>query len=97
MRSKYRSRYETITRLLKDTSPSNFYRKDSYISITGGGSGKNVPMLFLTDRKENQNQRAAMSELIKRCGLVESHDWVLNLHPSGFLYRYSFSFMHSVP
>ncbi|KAI4183017.1 MAG: hypothetical protein L6R41_005648 [Letrouitia leprolyta] len=79
--------YAVVDRLLNDTSPSNLYRKDSYISTTGGGSGKNIPMLFLTDRKENRSQRAAMAELTKSCRLADSDDWVLNLHTSGFLYR----------
>lgn len=29
-----------------------------------------------------------MSELMKALKLIELSDWVLNLHPSGFLYRY---------
>ena len=45
-------------------------------------------MLFLTDSEENYNQRMAMSSLMRTCGLFEPSDWVLNLHTSGFLYRY---------
>ena len=45
-------------------------------------------MLFLTSWEENQNQRAALSELMKALRLIEKSDWALNLHPSGFLYRY---------
>ncbi|KAL8949751.1 MAG: hypothetical protein Q9222_004167 [Ikaeria aurantiellina] len=79
--------YATVRRLCADDSPHNEYRRSSYISITGGGSGKGLPMLFLTNQAENRNQRVAMGELMRACKMVEPWDWVLNLHYSGNFYR----------
>lgn len=82
-------RYTTIERLCADENAENGFRLNSYISTTGGGSGRSIPMLFLTDAEENQNQRVAITLLMKACKMFEPSDWVLNLHTSGFLYRYS--------
>lgn len=82
------SSYRTIERLCADESVDNTYRRSSYVSITGGGSGTSLPMLFLTDSEENFNQRIAMGKLMKACKMVEPSDWVLNLHYSGNFYRY---------
>ncbi|KAL9039306.1 MAG: hypothetical protein Q9214_004932 [Letrouitia sp. 1 TL-2023] len=79
--------YEVIERLCADESPQNTYRLSSYISVTGGGSGKSVPMVFLTDLEENYQQRVATSFLMRECKMVEPSDWVLNVHPGGNLYR----------
>ncbi|KAL6712900.1 hypothetical protein ACLMJK_009455 [Lecanora helva] len=79
--------YKTIERLYADTTPENHYRTNSYLSITGGGSGKSLPMVFLTDAEENQNQRLAMSQIMKAIKMVDRTDWVLNIHPGGLLYR----------
>ncbi|KAL8942520.1 MAG: hypothetical protein Q9216_001621 [Gyalolechia sp. 2 TL-2023] len=81
------TRYKTIQRLCADDSIENTYRRSSYISITGGGSGNSLPMLFLTDQEENVNQRIAMAKLMKTYKMVEPSDWVLNLHYSENFYR----------
>ncbi|PLB40433.1 uncharacterized protein BDW47DRAFT_123456 [Aspergillus candidus] len=39
----------------------NTYRHGSYVSFTGGGSGK-VPMVFAVDVRENRRQRAQMGQ-----------------------------------
>ena len=76
-----------IERLCNDVNPNNGFRRKSYISITGGGSGKSLPMLFLTDIEENRNQRISTARLIEACSMIEPSDWVLNMHPSGGFYR----------
>ncbi|KAF8169830.1 hypothetical protein K438DRAFT_1614635 [Mycena galopus ATCC 62051] len=78
--------YQTIQRLGSDRDPRNNYRRSSYISVTGGGSG-GVPMMFATDGRENRNQRSTAGRLIQACGIIEANDWVLTVHTSGALYR----------
>ncbi|KAK6837668.1 hypothetical protein RU639_001335 [Aspergillus parasiticus] len=78
--------YKAIARLTDDTSPQNEYRRSSYVSITGGGSG-GLPLMFVTDTKENRNQRAVFGEFLSTCGVVEPHDWILTTHASGYFYR----------
>jgi hypothetical protein len=82
-------RYRTIQRLCADDDPRNEYRRSSYISITGGGSG-GARMFFLTDAMENRMHRATAGELMRICGVIEPRDWVITLHTSGYLYRYVF-------
>ncbi|GKZ33941.1 hypothetical protein AbraIFM66950_004032 [Aspergillus brasiliensis] len=79
-------RYKVIERLTKDTSPQNEYRRSSYVSVTGGGSG-GLPLMFITDAQENRQHRAAFGEFLRTCGVVEPHDWILTTHASGYLYR----------
>ncbi|KAJ7816784.1 hypothetical protein B0H14DRAFT_3089749 [Mycena olivaceomarginata] len=76
----------TIQRLGSDRDPRNNYRRGSYISVTGGGSG-GIPMMFATDGRENRNQRSTAGRLIQACGVIEANDWVLTMHSSGALYR----------
>ncbi|CAG8369435.1 unnamed protein product [Penicillium salamii] len=78
--------YQHISRLTFDKDPRNGYRRGTYISTTGGGSG-GKPMVFATDSLENRKQRAVQGNLLRECGLIESGDWVLTLHVSGHLYR----------
>ncbi|KAJ6502254.1 hypothetical protein C8R45DRAFT_818541 [Mycena sanguinolenta] len=78
--------YQTIQRLTSDTDPRNGYRRSSYISVTGGGSG-GIPMMFATDGQENRSQRRTTGQLIQACGVIEEGDWVLTMHTSGGLYR----------
>ncbi|KAJ7824266.1 hypothetical protein B0H14DRAFT_3728948 [Mycena olivaceomarginata] len=78
--------YQTIQRLGSDRDPRNNYRRGSYISVTGGGSG-GIPMMFATDGRENRNQRSTAGRLIQACGVIEANDWVLTMHSSGALYR----------
>ncbi|OXV08597.1 hypothetical protein Egran_03637 [Elaphomyces granulatus] len=78
--------YRTIQRLCADDDPRNEYRRSSYISITGGGSG-GARMFFLTDAMENRMHRATAGELMRICGVIEPRDWVITLHTSGYLYR----------
>ncbi|KAF7363696.1 Circularly permuted ATP-grasp type 2 [Mycena sanguinolenta] len=78
--------YQTIQRLTSDNDPRNGYRRSSYISVTGGGSG-GIPMMFATDGQENRNQRRTAGQLIQACGVIEEGDWVLTMHTSGGLYR----------
>ncbi|KAJ5608760.1 hypothetical protein N7528_009327 [Penicillium herquei] len=75
-----------IERLVHDTDPSNTYRRSSYMSITGGGSG-GIPMMFAVDVYENRRQRAQMGDFIKLCGIIEPIDWVLSTHLAGGFYR----------
>ncbi|KAL9612965.1 MAG: hypothetical protein Q9167_002494 [Letrouitia subvulpina] len=79
--------YKTIFRLTSDTHPTNTFRHSSYVSITGGGSGKSLPLLFVTSSSENTTQRLTIALLMESIAMVAPTDWVLNLHPSGFLYR----------
>ncbi|KAJ7824260.1 hypothetical protein B0H14DRAFT_3728945 [Mycena olivaceomarginata] len=65
--------YQTIQRLGSDRDPRNNYRRGSYISVTGGGSG-GIPMI-------------TAGRLIQACGVIEANDWVLTMHSSGALYR----------
>ncbi|GAT25082.1 hypothetical protein RIB2604_01900330 [Aspergillus luchuensis] len=76
--------YKVIERLTKDTSPQNEYRRSSYVSVTGGGSG-DMPLMFFTDLKENRQHHAAFGEFLRTCGVVEPHDWILTTHTSGSL------------
>ncbi|KAJ5557144.1 hypothetical protein N7494_001059 [Penicillium frequentans] len=78
--------YQVIKRLTNDLNPKNGYRRSAYISTTGGGSG-GLPLMFATDAKENRTQREVFGTLLKTCGVVESQDWVLTMHTSGYLYR----------
>ncbi|OJZ84483.1 hypothetical protein ASPFODRAFT_138583 [Aspergillus luchuensis CBS 106.47] len=78
--------YKVIERLMKDTNPQNEYRRSSYVSVTGGGSG-DMHLMFFTDVKENRQHRAAFGEFLRTCGVVEPHDWILTTHTSGYLYR----------
>ncbi|KAE8154621.1 hypothetical protein BDV25DRAFT_135789 [Aspergillus avenaceus] len=78
--------YKVIERLTQDMSLDNVYRKGSYVSATGGGSG-GFPMIFAVDALENRQQRMRMGELIRLCGITSPADWVLSLHMSGDLYR----------
>ncbi|KAE8380440.1 hypothetical protein BDV26DRAFT_302870 [Aspergillus bertholletiae] len=78
--------YKAIARLTDDTSPQNEYRRSSYVSITGGGSG-GLPLMFMTDTKENRNQRTVFGEFLSTCGVVEPNDWILTTHVSGYFYR----------
>ncbi|KAF5857529.1 hypothetical protein ETB97_005668 [Aspergillus alliaceus] len=78
--------YKVIARLTDDTSPQNEYRRSSYVSITGGGSG-GLPLMFVTDTQENRNHRAAFGEFLRTCRVVEPHDWILTTHASGYFYR----------
>ncbi|CAG7952374.1 unnamed protein product [Penicillium salamii] len=78
--------YKVIERLVHDMDPLNTYRRSSYMSITGGGSG-GLPMMFAVDVHENRQQRAQMGDFIKLCGIIEPRDWVLSTHLSGSFYR----------
>ncbi|PYH72839.1 uncharacterized protein BO88DRAFT_422573 [Aspergillus vadensis CBS 113365] len=78
--------YKVIERLTKDTNPQNEYRRSSYVSVTGGGSG-DMLWMFFTDVKENRQHRAAFGEFLLTCGVVEPRDWILTTHTSGYLYR----------
>ncbi|RAH56038.1 hypothetical protein BO85DRAFT_521328 [Aspergillus piperis CBS 112811] len=78
--------YKVIERLTKDTNTQNEYRRSSYVSVTGGGSG-DMHLMFFTDVKENRQHRAAFGEFLRTCGVVEPHDWILTTHTSGYLYR----------
>ncbi|KAJ5765667.1 hypothetical protein N7520_005226 [Penicillium odoratum] len=79
-------KYGVIKRLTDDLSSQNHYRHSAYISTTGGGSG-GLPLMFATDNKENRTQRQIFGTMMKTCGIVESQDWVLTMHTSGYLYR----------
>ncbi|KAJ5750751.1 hypothetical protein N7533_007779 [Penicillium manginii] len=78
--------YKVIERLVHDTDPLNTYRRSSYMSITGGGSG-GIPMMFAVDVHENRRQRAQMGDFLKICGVVGPGDWVLSIHLAGGFYR----------
>lgn len=80
--------FSVIERLATDDSPDNTFRQSSYTSVTGGGWSRGVPMLFLTDSAENRRQREAIGALIQALGIVQPTDWILNIHVSGYLYRY---------
>ncbi|KAJ5813809.1 uncharacterized protein N7503_000559 [Penicillium pulvis] len=80
------TRYQIIQRLIADDAPDNLFRHASYISTTGGGSG-GLPMLFLTDARENRIQRISMGKLLRQCGIIVPGDCVLTMHASGNLYR----------
>lgn len=81
-------RYKHITRLTADLDPRNGYRQGTYISTTGGGSGKGPPMIFATDSVENRHQRAVIGSMLEICGILGPGDWVLTMHTAGHLYRY---------
>lgn len=81
-------RFSVIERLAADDSPENTFREGSYTSVTGGGWKRGVPMLFLTDSGENRRQRESVGSLIRAIGIVKPADWILNIHVSGYLYRY---------
>ncbi|KAJ5650761.1 uncharacterized protein N7484_004484 [Penicillium longicatenatum] len=78
--------YKTIKRLTHDVDSQNTYRHSSYTSITGGGSG-GIPMMFAVDVHENRRQRAQMGKFLRRCGVIEPHDWVLSTQLAGGFYR----------
>ncbi|KAE8352567.1 hypothetical protein BDV28DRAFT_134961 [Aspergillus coremiiformis] len=78
--------YKVIERLTDDTNPRNEYRRSSYVSITGGGSG-GLPLMFMTDTQENRKQRAVFGDFLRTCRVVEPHDWILTTHASGYFYR----------
>ncbi|KAH8885487.1 hypothetical protein GQ53DRAFT_877399 [Thozetella sp. PMI_491] len=78
--------YETVARLVDDTSPQNIYRHSAYASTTGGGTPRK-PLFFATDVHENRRQRADFGQLIRKTGIVSSRDWVLTTHECGDLYR----------
>lgn len=80
--------FSVIERLAADDSPKNTFRRGSYTSVTGGGWKRGVPMLFLTDSGENRRQRETIGSLIQAVGIVTPTDWILNIHVSGYLYRY---------
>ncbi|PWY74488.1 hypothetical protein BO94DRAFT_606939 [Aspergillus sclerotioniger CBS 115572] len=80
------SLYQQISRLTVDKDARNGYRRETFVSTTGGGSG-GAPMVFATDALENRQQRAVMGNLLRNCGLIEPGDWILTLHVSGHLYR----------
>lgn len=79
-------RYNTIQRLVNDTSPKNTYRHAIYASITGGGYGAQ-PLFFATDSTENRYQRLLYGQLINTCGILRKGDWALTTHAAGELYR----------
>ncbi|KAJ5773680.1 hypothetical protein N7457_008576 [Penicillium paradoxum] len=79
--------YKEIARLTTDQDPRNGYRRETYISTTGGGSGGGAPMVFATDSRETRQQRAAIGSLLHSCGIVGPGDWVMTMHVSGHLYR----------
>ncbi|KAE8371803.1 hypothetical protein BDV26DRAFT_302457 [Aspergillus bertholletiae] len=79
--------YKQITRLTVDLDPRNGYRRSTYISTTGGGSGRGPPMIFATDSVENHQQRVVLGSMLKICGILEPGDWVLTMHNAGHLYR----------
>ncbi|CAI6339873.1 unnamed protein product [Periconia digitata] len=78
--------YKSIRRLVHDTSPENHFRRRSYISNTGGGSGSS-PLFFTTDVHENRHARSLFGSLIRRAGLIGDTDFVVTTHASGKLYR----------
>ncbi|OQE29120.1 hypothetical protein PENFLA_c004G03554 [Penicillium flavigenum] len=78
--------YKIIQRLIEDDAPDNLFRHASYVSTTGGGSGR-LPMLYLTDARENRIQRMSMGNLVRQCGVIVPGDCVLTMHASGNLYR----------
>ncbi|BDD63644.1 hypothetical protein MAP00_008513 [Monascus purpureus] len=78
--------YKVIARLTDDTSRQNEYRRSSYISITGGGSG-GLPLMFMTDARENRKHRAVFGKFIGTCRVAEPYDWILTTHCSGYFYR----------
>ncbi|KAE8360065.1 hypothetical protein BDV27DRAFT_135120, partial [Aspergillus caelatus] len=80
--------YKQITRLTVDLDPRNGYRRSTYISTTGGGSGRGPPMIFATDSVENHQQRVVFGSMLKICGIIEPGDWVLTMHNAGHLYRH---------
>ena len=80
-------RYKEIARLTTDRDLQNGYRQKTYISSTGGGSGKGFPMVFATDSQETRQQRAAIGALLRSCGVTGPGDWVMTMHVSGHLYR----------
>ncbi|CAG8909807.1 unnamed protein product [Penicillium egyptiacum] len=79
--------YKEIARLTADRDPRNGYRQETYISTTGGGSGKGSPMVFATDSQETRQQRAAIGALLRSCGIIGPGDWIMTMHVSGHLYR----------
>ncbi|CAG8183307.1 unnamed protein product [Penicillium salamii] len=81
------SLYKEIARLTVDQDPQNGFRHETYISTTGGGSGKGPPMVFATDSQETRQQRAAIGSLLRSCGITGPGDWVMTMHVSGHLYR----------
>ncbi|KAI9046319.1 uncharacterized protein KD926_004157 [Aspergillus affinis] len=81
-----KSIYQAVERLVQDTSLENTYRRSSYLSITGGGSG-GQPMLFAVDVHENRQQRLEMGRFLRLCRIVEPEDWVMSTHASGGFYR----------
>lgn len=81
------TRYKEIARLTTDRDPRNGYRRGTYISTTGGGSGGGHPMVFATDSIENRQQRAVIGSFLRSCGIVGPGDWVLTMHVAGHLYR----------
>ncbi|KAE8349283.1 hypothetical protein BDV28DRAFT_163714 [Aspergillus coremiiformis] len=78
--------YQRVERLTHDMSTKNVYRKSSYVTVTGGGSG-GAPMIFALEGHENRRQRMQMGDLIRICSIASPTDWVLSLHMSGGLYR----------
>ncbi|PTU17922.1 hypothetical protein P175DRAFT_0496082 [Aspergillus ochraceoroseus IBT 24754] len=78
--------YREIARLMQDLSPENTYRRSSYLSSTGGGSG-GLPMMFAVDGHENRRQRMQTGRLLQLTRVVDPADWVLSLHTSGKFYR----------
>ncbi|KAJ5144999.1 hypothetical protein N7448_002391 [Penicillium atrosanguineum] len=79
--------YKEIVRLTTDRDTRNGYRQATYISTTGGGSGKGSPMVFATDSQETRQQRAAIGALLRSCRITEPGDWIMTMHVSGHLYR----------
>lgn len=77
-----------IARLTNDLDPRNGYRQETYVSVTGGGSGQSAAMVFATDSAENRKQRAVIGVLLRKCGILGPGDWMLTVHAGGNLYRY---------
>ncbi|KAJ5124238.1 uncharacterized protein N7515_008063 [Penicillium bovifimosum] len=78
--------YSQIARLTLDKDPRNGYRRGTYISTTGGGSG-GPPMVFATDSTETRKQRAVFGSFMRSCGVLGPGDWICTMHVVGNLYR----------
>ncbi|PVH93514.1 hypothetical protein DM02DRAFT_695764 [Periconia macrospinosa] len=76
-----------IQRLCESRERENTFKHAAYFSMTGGGSGKGMPMPFVTDSWENRTQRRIYGELLSQLRIIEPGDVAISINKCGFIYR----------
>ncbi|KAH8698154.1 hypothetical protein GQ44DRAFT_744279 [Phaeosphaeriaceae sp. PMI808] len=82
---------EVTNRLSSNSAEAKSFRSGAIIGITGGGSGKGVPMPFFTDAQETVAIRSFVGKLLVKCGAVGVGDVAIVLNTTGNLYRSVFN------